>query len=382
MTKAVLDDVDHLVELRVPAAGVMANDCRDRVEALVDRGHRARTGRRRVDGRGSKLAFARSGFCSASRRASGAANGQVASGVSPISGPGSGWVACWYDPTTGTFITRDPMDGINGTTTEANPYHYVDNDPVNKVDPLGLRPRDTDIVPSPVSGASDCSAVNPPQFITDGRSWNQRPDPDGATAQVASFDLPVLPCKGMIRVNGFIASRLPQFDNVPLVIGAGDDRPFNTRSTARESRMSFELNFVTGQGQVFVNYSCTVVPLKRCFSADPIAYGAIDLTTSRNWSGFSEVDVRCSTSSSGANDQLDLKWNVGAPESRVSAVLPCAIVGGISLDLSKPSSSRALKTGQTLRDFPSTEVYQYTSTGTNTLFQQTEASLQDLCASR
>jgi len=47
-----------------------------------------------------------------------------------------------YDPTTGSFFTRDPLDGVNGTTTVANPYHYVDNDPLNKVDPTGERAQD------------------------------------------------------------------------------------------------------------------------------------------------------------------------------------------------------------------------------------------------
>jgi RHS repeat-associated protein len=49
-----------------------------------------------------------------------------------------------YDPATGTFTTRDPLDGVNGTTTVANPYHYVGNDPLNMVDPLGLQPTDPD----------------------------------------------------------------------------------------------------------------------------------------------------------------------------------------------------------------------------------------------
>jgi RHS repeat-associated protein len=47
-----------------------------------------------------------------------------------------------YDAATGTFLRPDPLDGVDGTTTVANPYHYADNDPVNKVDPLGLRPTD------------------------------------------------------------------------------------------------------------------------------------------------------------------------------------------------------------------------------------------------
>lgn len=50
--------------------------------------------------------------------------------------------ARWYDPETGTFSTRDPLDGVNGTPTVANPYHYADNDPLNKTDPTGMRPSD------------------------------------------------------------------------------------------------------------------------------------------------------------------------------------------------------------------------------------------------
>jgi hypothetical protein len=38
-----------------------------------------------------------------------------------------------------SIATRDPLAGIDGTTTVANPYHYADNDPLNKTDPTGLR---------------------------------------------------------------------------------------------------------------------------------------------------------------------------------------------------------------------------------------------------
>ncbi len=45
-----------------------------------------------------------------------------------------------YDPATGTFTSVDPLDGTSGSPTQTNPYHYADNDPVNRVDPLGLSP--------------------------------------------------------------------------------------------------------------------------------------------------------------------------------------------------------------------------------------------------
>ena len=50
-----------------------------------------------------------------------------------------------YDPTTGTFLTRDPLDGVSGTPTEANPYYYADNDALNRADPLGLRSGDCEM---------------------------------------------------------------------------------------------------------------------------------------------------------------------------------------------------------------------------------------------
>ena len=48
-----------------------------------------------------------------------------------------------YRTDLGLFTTPDPLDGVDGTPTVANPYHYADNDPLNRVDPLGLRPTET-----------------------------------------------------------------------------------------------------------------------------------------------------------------------------------------------------------------------------------------------
>lgn len=43
-----------------------------------------------------------------------------------------------YQPATGTFTTTDPIDGVDGTTTVANPYAYANNDPINRSDPSGM----------------------------------------------------------------------------------------------------------------------------------------------------------------------------------------------------------------------------------------------------
>lgn len=62
---------------------------------------------------------------------------------------------------TASFITPDPLDGVDGTPVVANPYHYTSNDPLNKTDPLGLRPEDDLFNTGPVLG-DVCSSPNPP----------------------------------------------------------------------------------------------------------------------------------------------------------------------------------------------------------------------------
>ncbi len=45
--------------------------------------------------------------------------------------------ARYYDPTIGRFLTRDPLPGSTRSPQSLNPYPYVQNNPVNRVDPTG-----------------------------------------------------------------------------------------------------------------------------------------------------------------------------------------------------------------------------------------------------
>ncbi|HWM58886.1 MAG TPA: DUF6531 domain-containing protein [Pseudonocardia sp.] len=45
-----------------------------------------------------------------------------------------------YDPDTRAFLQVDPLSAVPATPYAGNPYHYAGNDPVNALDPLGLRP--------------------------------------------------------------------------------------------------------------------------------------------------------------------------------------------------------------------------------------------------
>ena len=128
-------------------AGLAAGACR--------RSHR-RLRQGLIDSLGQKHAFARFGFCEKGRRAIGVEEPQVASDADSDSAPTRVGVVCYYDPTTGTFLTRDSLDGVDGTTTVANPYHYADNDPLNKQGPLGLRPTD----PGPSCAAQGGTAID------------------------------------------------------------------------------------------------------------------------------------------------------------------------------------------------------------------------------
>jgi hypothetical protein len=79
--------------------------------------------------------------------------------------------ARYYEPTTAQFLTRDPAEAL----TRA-PYSYADGDPVNEVDPLGLRPHITYDTANDRRISKDAAywlhdSCYPTELVSDELSW-------------------------------------------------------------------------------------------------------------------------------------------------------------------------------------------------------------------
>src|SRR6266516_2399863 len=59
----------------------------------------------------------------------------------------------WYDPSTGRFISQDPLSGVLSSPQSLNPYVYVSNTPTSLVDPTGAQQEGEGFC----LGSEDCS---------------------------------------------------------------------------------------------------------------------------------------------------------------------------------------------------------------------------------
>jgi RHS repeat-associated protein len=99
-----------------------------------------------------------------------------------------------YQPGLGGFISADPLGGVDGSTTVGNRHHYVNNDPLNLVDPSGLSPGDGSLTFGEVGSACDGAGgrivawggdgsthvcLEPPRPAQEGRSCWPRRTPGG-----------------------------------------------------------------------------------------------------------------------------------------------------------------------------------------------------------
>ena len=84
--------------------------------------------------------------------------------------------ARYYDPETARFLERDPLGHSEGP----NLFHYVDSNPVNRVDPLGLREMGIEgyTVTGEVKGtgtiASQSAQMKTEEYGTDTLKYNKK----------------------------------------------------------------------------------------------------------------------------------------------------------------------------------------------------------------
>jgi len=155
-----------------------------------------------------------------------------------------------YDPAIGQFTAPDLLDGVDGTPVAPNPFHYADNDPLNKVDPRGLRPTD------------DCgSELTGPYF--------------GSCSSEIEFEGPIHPGGGKVAIHFFIK---PEHDGFLGVEARGDNRDHDPNAQPWQSRVHVEYDFESGKG--FAHASPT------CFWPTESAGDCIDARSwSTNWNG-------------------------------------------------------------------------------------------------
>ncbi len=165
-----------------------------------------------------------------------------------------------YDPASGTFLQTDPLDGVDGTTTVANPYHYADNDPVNRADPTGMQPDDDDDLLVPEAQPSFMHFVFP---VDEPHRW-----------------------LAQIHIAGFIpeaqSNMLPGHTPGPRWF-EGDNRDFTPAGSfidPNRNRFFTRLDFKKGRGFMQVNPTCRTegswLPGSQCTSARRIEYGEFD----------------------------------------------------------------------------------------------------------
>jgi len=196
----------------------------------ADPGHRCARRRRVQSWSAKKHAFARSGFCRDRRRAVEPANLQVASGARPVSAGGIVGSLSFYDPTTGTFLTRDP---INALTRSADGYVY--GNPLNDSDPTGLYCL-TGVAGHDLNGAEICNgAAEVLDNVRGGRA-----DQLGVTASICS-----IVCVGLEFRNGNL-----YFDyGAGAHLGGGVDLNYCNQPQAEEESESINRSALAVGGQ-------------------------------------------------------------------------------------------------------------------------------------
>ena len=233
-----------------------------------------------------------------------------------------------YQPTTGTFTTTDPMAGVDGTPTVANPYHYADSNPINEVDPLGLRPMDDDL------------------------SYG------GAKAEFTYANFTPQPGRGRVRIALYIPTETAGLSifgvNTPMS-SHGDHRGPDPYAHDSRSRAVATVDYEAGRAEFRINPSCgTGGPPDDCHSALPIID---DFGSGSYWfQGLPFVDdSNRVTMSARGNGEIYIRYAILNSDKRLVANF-ARINGTFEL---KPVGRTAVCLDYSRDSYPAMEAYQY-----------------------
>lgn len=185
-----------------------------------------------------------------------------------------------YTPSTGTFTSRDAVDGDNGMPTVSNPYHYTYNDPLNNADPNGMH--------SGPSNDADHSAK-----------------PTVVKLSLNSEAMKPFEALGRVELAGFIPEDISQLG--PYGLFKGDNRPFaNGPIPVDHSRFYMSLDFAASKGYVHVNPTCPVDG--PCGDAWPVSFNP-DI----NWGFHASLwqhNTYMAIEPGGDGQEIVIRWSV------------------------------------------------------------------------
>jgi hypothetical protein len=238
-----------------------------------------------------------------------------------------------------------------GNPRDFNRYSYVRNNPLAYTDPSGNDP-------CPGGGGGcylpDRSVVLAPVFSND---WLMSSGVNSAAnVAVDRFAVPKRPERGVVRINMFIATQDvpigPKVGGARLWEYEGDNRDFTPFGTAFDSRAAIELDFRSGEGRVFTNYTCNA-KTGTCTDSLPISLSG----TSPGTNGFG-IEFTA--------DSVSIEWWIVNPIQPMQAWF--AADGKVVLGFDK--DGRADLLFRRWDGFPSKEAYQFTpGGGYRTVFQ-------------
>jgi RHS repeat-associated protein len=265
-----------------------------------------------------------------------------------------------YQSTIGMMTSRDPAPGQPGTTTLTNPYHYADNNPLNRTDPTGQ----TDQAATNGSPVGTSTAFGA-ESATGGAT--------GASTSIPRQSFTPRPGWGVVVFNAFISACDAGGSFAP---SAGNCRQFSPRGDCSESyKICLIVDFEAGWVEGSISSTCRPDG-GSCKDALPLGEG-------------NRADLSVLQTSNGPRVEAEIVGlNPYAPRGIPAINLTIAFGSGVALEQTfGPRSDRlqwepaygyeftsrsAFVVKAEGDDFPSWEAYRLRDGTLDTLFQKRE----------